>query len=85
MSGRSRNRRPIVGVPTQTLQSLGGVSAEIPPSWVMSQRYVVTLSDAGAIPVLLPLVDDETLRGAYETLDAVFLPGGVSLVPQETP
>ena len=32
------SRRPVVGIPTQTLQSLGGVSAEIPPSWVMSQR-----------------------------------------------
>jgi putative glutamine amidotransferase len=81
MSARSRNRRPVVGIPTQTLQSLGGVSAEIPPSWVMSQRYVLTLSDAGAVPLLIPLVDDETLRGAYETLDAVFLPGGADIDP----
>jgi len=81
MSVRSRNRRPVIGVPTQTLQSLGGVSAEIPPSWVMSQRYVLTLSDAGAVPLLLPLVDDETLRGAYEALDAVFLPGGADIDP----
>ena len=72
----ARTRRPIVGVPTQTLQSLGGVSAEIPPSWVMSQRYVLTLTNAGAIPWLIPLVDDETLRGVYDALDAVFLPGG---------
>ena len=39
--------RPVIGVPTQTLQSLGGVSAEIPPSWVMSQRYILTLTAAG--------------------------------------
>ncbi len=76
-----KHRRPIVGVPTQTLQSLGGISAEIPPSWVMSQRYVQTLTNAGAVPVLLPLVDDETLRGAYDALDAVFLPGGADIDP----
>ncbi len=78
---RSPSARPVVGVPTQTLQSLGGVSAEIPPSWVMSQRYVLTLTDAGAIPWLVPLVDDETLRGVYEGLDAVFLPGGADIDP----
>ena len=76
-----RARRPIVGIPTQTLQSLGGVSAEIPPSWVMSQRYVLTLTAAGAIPWLVPLVDDETLRGIYDALDAVFLPGGADIDP----
>jgi putative glutamine amidotransferase len=73
--------RPVVGIPTQTLQSLGGVSAEIPASWVMSQRYVSTLTNAGAIPWLIPLVDDETLRGIYEKLDGVFLPGGADIDP----
>jgi putative glutamine amidotransferase len=76
-----RTRRPVVGIPTQTLQSLGGVSAEIPPSWVMSQRYILTLTAAGAIPWLIPLVDDETLRCVYEQLDAVFLPGGADIDP----
>ena len=74
--------RPIIGIPTQTLQSLGGVSAEIPPSWVMSQRYVVTLTNAGALPWLIPLISDEdALRGIYESLDAVFLPGGADIDP----
>jgi putative glutamine amidotransferase len=74
-------KRPIVGIPTQTLQSLGGISADIPPSWVMSQRYVLALTNAGAIPWLIPLVDDETLRGAYDAMDAVFLPGGADIDP----
>jgi putative glutamine amidotransferase len=76
-----RTRRPVVGIPTQTLQSLGGVSAEIPPSWVMSQRYILTLTAAGAIPWLIPLVDDDTLRRIYEQLDGVFLPGGADIDP----
>jgi putative glutamine amidotransferase len=73
--------RPVIGVPTQTLQSLGGVSAEIPASWVMSQRYVVTLTNAGAIPWLIPLIDEDTLRGIYDNLDGVFLPGGADIDP----
>jgi putative glutamine amidotransferase len=77
-----RSARPIIGIPTQTLQSIGGVSAEIPPSWVMSQRYILTLTDAGALPWMIPLVtDDETLRGIYESLDGVFLPGGADIDP----
>jgi len=76
-----RQRRPVVGIPTQTLQSLGGVSEKIPPSWVMSQRYILTLVAAGAIPVMIPLVDDDTIRGIYDELDAVFLPGGADIDP----
>ncbi len=76
-----RTRRPVVGIPTQTLQSLGGVSSEIPPSWVMSQRYILTLTAAGAIPWMIPLVDEDTLRGVYDELDAVFLPGGADIDP----
>jgi len=76
-----RTRRPVVGIPTQTLQSLGGVSSEIPPSWVMSQRYILTLTAAGAIPWMIPLVDEDTLRGIYDELDAVFLPGGADIDP----
>ena len=77
----NRQRRPVVGIPTQTLQSLGGVSSEIPPSWVMSQRYILTLTAAGAIPWMIPLVDEGTLRGVYEELDAIFLPGGADIDP----
>lgn len=78
---RQQSRRPVVGIPTQTLQSLGGVSADIPPSWVMSQRYIQTLTNAGAIPWLIPLVDEGTLRGIYDQLDGVFLPGGADIDP----
>ena len=77
----AKARRPVIGIPTQTLQSLGGVSAEIPPSWVMSQRYIVTLTNAGAVPWLVPLIDDDTLHEIFENLDGVFLPGGADIDP----
>jgi putative glutamine amidotransferase len=77
------SRRPVIGIPTQNLQSIGGVSADIPPSWVMSQRYILTLTHAGALPWMLPLVpeDTATLRGIYDVLDGVFLPGGADIDP----
>ena len=77
------HRRPVIGIPTQNLQSLGGIPADFPPSWVMSQRYILTLTAAGAIPWMIPLVgdDEETLRGIYDELDGVFLPGGADIDP----
>ena len=80
MSGK----RPIIGVPTQNLQSIGGVSPDIPASWVMSHRYVHALTSVGGIPWLIPLLGDDvaTLRGLYEELDGIFLPGGADIDPQ---
>ena len=77
------HRRPLIGIPTQNLQSLGGIPADFPPSWVMSQRYILTLIASGAIPWMIPLVgdDEETLRGIYDELDGVFLPGGADIDP----
>jgi len=77
------SRRPVIGVPTQSLQSFGSCPADFPPSWVMSRRYIVTLTAAGAIPWMIPLVDDdeETMRGIYAELDGVFLPGGADVDP----
>ncbi|MDQ4079466.1 MAG: gamma-glutamyl-gamma-aminobutyrate hydrolase family protein [Gemmatimonadota bacterium] len=77
------SRRPIIGIPTQAVQSFGGIPAHFPPSWAMSQRYILTLTAAGAIPWLIPLLPDDhnTLRGIYDELDAVFLPGGADIDP----
>jgi putative glutamine amidotransferase len=49
----------------------------------MGQAYVRVLTNAGAVPWLLPLLrdDETTLRLVYEQLDAVFLTGGVDVDP----
>ena len=77
------SKRPIIGIPTQVLQSFGGIPADFPPSWAMSQRYIHALTAAGAIPWMIPLLpeDGDTLRGIYEELDGVFLPGGADVDP----
>lgn len=71
--------RPIIAVPTQTLEE---IPDELPRCWIMSQRYVRTLTASGAIPWLIPLLDDpDTLREIYDRVDGIFLPGGVDVDP----
>jgi putative glutamine amidotransferase len=72
--------RPIIGIPTQTLEE---IPDELPRCWVMSQQYVRVLVAAGALPWIIPLIQNDftTLRGIYDQLDGVFLPGGVDLHP----
>lgn len=76
-------RRPLIGVTTQTLQAIEGIPAELPSSWVMSQRYARALVAAGGAPVLVPLLADNiaTLRDIYDRLDGVLVPGGVDMDP----
>ncbi|HJU88451.1 MAG TPA: gamma-glutamyl-gamma-aminobutyrate hydrolase family protein [Gemmatimonadaceae bacterium] len=74
-------RRPIIGVTTQTLEA---IPDELPRCWVMSQRYVQTLATAGGVPFVIPLLPDDTatLRAIYEQLDGLLLPGGVDMAPE---
>lgn len=71
--------RPVIGVTTQTLEE---IPDELPRCWIMSQRYVRTLTTSGAVPWIVPLLDDpETLREIYDRVDGIFLPGGVDIDP----
>jgi len=76
------SRRPLIGITTQTLHSIDGIPAGLPSSVVMNQRYYGAVADAGASPMLIPLLDDaDALRGAYEVCDGLLIPGGVDLHP----
>jgi putative glutamine amidotransferase len=76
-------RRPVIGIPTQTLQAIEGIPPSLPASWVMNQRYFLAVTAAGAVPWMIPLLHDDpaTLREIYDRLDAIVLPGGVDLDP----
>ncbi|HEY2787667.1 MAG TPA: gamma-glutamyl-gamma-aminobutyrate hydrolase family protein [Fimbriiglobus sp.] len=71
--------RPVIGIATQTLQPTG----ELPKCWIMGQRYVEVLRQAGAVPWLLPLFpgDPDTMREIFQRLDGVFLTGGADVDP----
>jgi putative glutamine amidotransferase len=76
--------RPLIGITTQTLQSIDGIPEGLPQSVVMNQRYYHAVAAAGAAPVLIPLIDDvETLRAIYERVDGVLIPGGVDIDPAQ--
>src|SRR2546427_840298 len=72
--------RPIIGIPPQTLEA---IPDQLPRCWVMSQRYVQMLVSVGAVPWVIPLLegDEATLRGIYERIDGLFLPGGLDVDP----
>lgn len=76
-------RRPLIGIPTQTLHSIDGIPPGLPDSWVMNQRYSRAVATAGGLPVMIPLLeeDEDTLGALYDRLDGVLLPGGVDLDP----
>src|SRR5262249_25546586 len=78
--GSTVPRRPVIGIATQTLEAVPG---KLPLCWVMGQCYVRALTNAGAVPWLVPLLPDDeaTLRAVYEHLDGVFLTGGVDVDP----
>jgi len=75
--------RPLIGIPSQTLQAIDGIPDNLPHSWVMNSRYYLALAEAGAAPVMLPLfdLDLETLRAVYDRLDGLLLAGGVDMDP----
>jgi putative glutamine amidotransferase len=71
--------RPLIGVPTgrEKSQRFFGL-----PLYIMNQTYVRTLEMLGALPVLIPLqMSDATLRGIFERLDGLLLPGGEDVDP----
>ena len=77
------DRRPLIGVTTQSLQAVEGIPPTMPPSWIMNRMYLDALVRAGAAPILLPLLPDQpqVMRVLYERLDGLLLPGGVDIEP----
>ena len=76
-------RQPVIGITTQSLHAIDGIPEGLPESWVMNQRYFRPVLELGGLPWMIPLLADDlpTLRGIYERLDGVLLPGGVDMDP----
>ena len=76
------SNRPVIGIPTQTLQAIEGIPDGLPSSWVMNQRYYLAATQVGAVPWMIPLLEDlATLREIYIRLDGLLLAGGVDMDP----
>lgn len=77
-AGEAR-KRPLIGVPTgrEKSQRFYGL-----PLYIMNQTYIRMLENLGALPVMIPLqMTEATLRGIFERLDGLFLPGGEDIDP----
>jgi len=66
---------PVIGLPCAR-------HAGSTPRHLMSESYIHALTQAGAMPLLIPLIEDEgRLRAAYERLDGLLLAGGGDVDP----
>ncbi|HRW05700.1 MAG TPA: gamma-glutamyl-gamma-aminobutyrate hydrolase family protein [Caldilineaceae bacterium] len=75
-----QGKRPLIGVPTgrENSQRFHGL-----PLYIMNQTYIRVLENLGALPVMIPLgMSEATLRGIFDRLDGIFLPGGEDIDPQ---
>ncbi len=72
-------KRPLIGVPTgrEKSQRFFGL-----PLYIMNQTYLRAIEMLGALPVMIPLqMSEATLRGIFERLDGLLLPGGEDIDP----
>lgn len=71
--------RPLIGVTMGREKSQRFFGLNL---FIMNQTYVRTLEALGALPVMIPLhMSEATLRGIFERLDGLFLPGGEDIDP----
>lgn len=70
---------PLIGLPTLAIPR-----GDKPARFGINQTYVNALVKAGCAPVLIPLLDDESvLRVIFERLDGIVFPGGADVSPRE--
>ena len=79
LDGQPLLKRPLIGVTMgrEKSQRFFGLSL-----FIMNQTYVRALEVLGALPVMIPLhMSEASLRGIFDRLDGVFLPGGEDIDP----
>jgi putative glutamine amidotransferase len=70
---------PLIGLPTLAIPR-----GDKPARFGINQAYVRALVSAGCAPVLIPILDDESLlRTIFERLDGIVFPGGADVSPLE--
>ena len=79
IDGVPMTHRPLIGVTMGREKSQRFFGLNL---FIMNQTYVRTLEQLGALPVMIPLhMTEATLRGTFERLDGLFLPGGEDIDP----
>jgi putative glutamine amidotransferase len=71
--------QPLVGIPSARDRSTRYFGLSI---YIQNRMYVQGVTHAGGAPITIPLeLEEDTLRTIYDSLDAVFLPGGEDIDP----
>ena len=79
LDGQPILKRPLIGVTMGREKSQRFFGLNL---FIMNQTYVRSLEVLGALPVRVPLhMSEATLRGIFERLDGVVLPGGEDIDP----
>lgn len=79
LDGQPILKRPLIGVTMGREKSQRFFGLNL---FIMNQTYVRSLEALGALPVMIPLhMSEASLRGIFERLDGVFLPGGEDIDP----
>ena len=79
LDGQPIRKRPLIGVTMGREKSQRFFGLNL---FIMNQTYVRSLEALGALPVMVPLhMSEASLRGIFERLDGVFLPGGEDIDP----
>lgn len=72
--------KPLIGIPSYSYDKV--LEDTYSPGFLMSKAYVQRLEAAGAVPVIVPLLEQEpALRAVYARLDGLLLAGGGDLDP----
>ncbi len=81
MSATDTMPRPIVGIPAA---SYIDQEYSATPTYRFNGNYPAALAACGALPLVIPLnLPEDILRGIFERLDGLCLPGGVDVDPAE--
>lgn len=71
--------RPRVGITCR----IADIEEFVPPVMGVKPPYIESIVEAGGLPVLVPLLDNnDVLREIYDSLDALFIPGGEDVHPK---
>lgn len=74
-------RAPLIGIPAA---SYVDQEYSATPTYRFNGHYPAALAACGALPLVIPLnLPEEALRGIFEKLDGLCLPGGVDVDPAE--
>lgn len=72
---------PLIGITTGEIHNIAEPWS--PVAYGQSHTYIDVIVSAGGVPVLIPILQDETvLRQLYGTLDGLFLAGGNDIEPK---